>query len=291
MYAQLWHTVLRLASWLVVHNPGCRCIARSVSLRRQGWMVLKALEKWWFPQCVPASPGVRGWCKCYRSVVSQCRHWNDAGGLPYFRHPPQHQGKIEEVLEGCCKLPSTHFQNPGIDVRPTGFIYLEPGELPFYLAGGMGGQGGGVQWFMNFQQWLIPENVGLRGAGGWGVLSSELEGLLRQGGSHVLDEEESSLQQRYEWGQRWWVGTWTHTGVGVVANLLKNRFSSFANSRSPCALEAGRCSLSSVSFHTSFALLCPILASVFSLYSSFFLSSFWTAWVPHDPLPWPSSSC
>ncbi len=39
-------------------------------------------------------------------------HWTDAGRFPKFRHLPQPQGKIEEELKSCCKLPSTLFKYP-----------------------------------------------------------------------------------------------------------------------------------------------------------------------------------
>lgn len=58
-----------------------------------------------------------------------------------------------------------------------------------------------------------------------------------------------------------------HSLVGVVSNLLKNRFSSVADLRSPCTLGAGllQPAIRFIPFHTSFGLFCPILASIFSL--------------------------
>ncbi len=73
-----------------------------------------------------------------------------------------------------------------------------------------------------------------------------------------------------------------HTGVGVVLNLLKNRFSSEENSRFPCTPEAGLLHL----FHPIPHLLCTVmshLASILSLWLffaslSFLFNSFWTVW-------------
>lgn len=68
------------------------------------------------------------------------------------------------MLEGSCELPSTHFKYPGIDfVWSTGFVYLEPGELPLNLGGGEGG-GWGVQWVVGFCS--VMEILGLGGLGG-----------------------------------------------------------------------------------------------------------------------------
>ncbi len=102
------------------------------------------------------------------ALMPPSQHTTAKTSIGTVRHLPQPQGKIDEVLKDSCKLPSTRSENPGTDVVwPTGFVGLESGELPFYLARSesVTGRWCGMQW-VKVRQWLSCHG------GRWWVLES-----------------------------------------------------------------------------------------------------------------------